>query len=107
MGYRSQVAIVTKDTVEWPEDVEKALNEIGNVDIGRNTKYFYVSYVKWYEEYADVQLVMKWLETLDDEDYAFLRIGEDSADIEEHGTPWEFNLRWSVRISLGSEDLEE
>lgn len=107
MGYRSQVAIVTKNTVEWPEDVEKVLDEMGMVDTISDTKYFYSSYLKWYEEYADVQLVIKWLETLDDEDYAFLRIGEDSADIEEHGTPWKFGLGWSIRLSLDGEELAD
>jgi len=47
---------------------------------------------KWYEEFSDVSLIEEYLMGLDSEEYGYLRIGEESSDVEYKGSPWDFNI---------------
>lgn len=51
--------------------------------------------LKWYTDYRDVQWVEDFLNGLNEEDYYFLRIGDDIDDTEERGWLWDnpFGMR--------------
>lgn len=100
MGYRSDIRIrTTKKGYEiMKAEVENFLKEnnldelwnllkINGVSIDKTEKAITIewSYLKWYEEYKDVQAIMKSLSILSEKniDYQFMRIGEELDDIEE------------------------
>ena len=101
MGYRSEVmaafyadkskAAAVKLYVDenFPESLKDSLEPINN---GRYVGYkFYEADVKWYDSYAEIiafnRFVSNYLELAEQEEiawcYEFVRIGEDSNDIEE------------------------
>ena len=41
---------------------------------------------KWYEDLAEMAFVAKLMDSLPDEDFLFIRLGEDYDDIETHGS---------------------
>jgi len=45
----------------------------------------YWDYVKWYEGYECVDFVETFLQEIPHEDYRFVRVGEESDDVEERG----------------------
>lgn len=104
MGYRSEVAYVVafrskqlRDTyialvkthggtlLEALMECEAPEPEVGNDEARLN---FYCDYAKWYEDYSDVKAhtrIYEWAIELypDDCGYKFIRIGEESGDIQE------------------------
>ena len=59
-------------------------------------------YVKWYQEFPDVEFVEKLLSELDWSDFLFVRIGDDLDDIETRGCFWDnpFDLGISRSITI-------
>ncbi len=58
------------------------------------------SYVKWYEGYECVDFVETFLnECIPEEDYRFVRIGEESDDVEERGEYWDAEIYVQRSIS--------
>jgi hypothetical protein len=103
MGYRSDVCIKVSNNyklglaVVLNQKFEATTSLADNVDYyDGNT--FYITSVKWYEGYRDIDCVMEFLKTLPDEEYGFIRIGEDIEDIEELGEPWDFDMFVSREI---------
>jgi len=87
MGYRSEVAIVIENEA-FEELLKKAKAENNDAyDLIKNgsvyqTKKFttlYFEWVKWYEDYEDVQLIESFIREIP---HVFKRIGEDYDDIE-------------------------
>lgn len=93
MGYRSQIALKTttegylimkqmNDAIETKEDRPLDYMEIQKTTFG----FYKISQddLKWYDSYPDVQNFNKMLEKLEAEDipYSFIRIGEESDDVE-------------------------
>lgn len=93
MGYRSQIALKTttegylimkqmNDAIETKEDRPLDYMEIQKTTFG----FYKISQddLKWYDSYPDVQNFNKMLEKLEAEDipYSFIRIGEESNDVE-------------------------
>lgn len=99
MGYRSDVYLKTttegwliikrrNDSIENPEHrILKYAEEIKRTPSGFYKIYF--SDIKWYESYEEVKQFMSALDDLVEQDipYSFIRIGEDSTDIE-HKVNW-------------------
>ena len=100
MGYRSDVRIrTTKEGFDIiKKEIDKTIKEkqleedfnllkYGTVHIEEsiNTVTIDWTYIKWYESYKDVQLIMGALNILKEKniDYQYMRIGEDIDDIEE------------------------
>ena len=99
MGYRSQVYLKTttegwlvlkklNDSIENPEHRPLQYAEIKKTPTG----LYKISFddIKWYEgTYAEVDNFMNGLDKLEEQDipYSFIRIGEDTADIE-HKKNW-------------------
>lgn len=99
MGYRSDVYLKTttegyiilkrrNDSIENPEHrILKYADSIKKTPSGFYKIYF--SDIKWYESYEEVKQFMSALDDLVEQDipYSFIRIGEDSTDIE-HKINW-------------------
>ena len=97
MGYRSDIRIVMKkkDYPKFSKYVEDYIAEkqaqynlMEHIDVkeeGTQTIYIGWNYLKWYEEYPEVQAVHEALDKFRDEglSFAFARIGEDYGDYEE------------------------
>ena len=59
-------------------------------------RLYRADWIKWYQDYEIVQEVTDYLEELgDEEDWLFIRIGEEIEDMEFLGNAWEnpFNLQ--------------
>lgn len=94
MGYRSQVYL--KTTTEGYLIIKRRNDSIENTDhrmlryaerIKKTPSGFYkITFedIKWYESFEEVKQFMNSLEILGEQDipYSFIRIGEDSTDIE-------------------------
>ena len=96
MGYRSEVAIQLSDDAarllyavaehrgELKELLEEAETTIDlqSDDIGGK---LYWDHVKWYDGFPCVDAVETMMMTIPDEDFHFIKIGEDTEDITQHG----------------------
>tara|TARA_Y100000310_G_C20435123_1_gene693359 strand:- start:100 stop:438 length:339 start_codon:yes stop_codon:yes gene_type:complete len=86
MGYRSQVAVaIGKKHVE---DFQKIITNEWNYkpekhEFSTHTVYVW-DWVKWYDGYDEVDAITEFIDELDEgtEDIEFLRIGEETGDIE-------------------------
>lgn len=95
MGYRSDVRITT--TKNGYKELEKYVKEHLSDDIcnllektdifqeGNDYVYLGWNYMKWYDNYDEVEVIMKGIEHLKDKNIAFhyARLGEDYDDYEE------------------------
>ena len=115
MGYRSEVVFVLK-----PEALEE-LEELSNHDMELNSllqtmrgnalehsdehNIFYHSWVKWYEDSDNqVKIIMDFFERLDTEgrenEYGYIRLGENNDDIDERGSPYNLGLDWTRKLTF-------
>lgn len=93
MGYRSNIYLKTTtegylmlkkmdDSIHNPSDKPLAYSEIKRTPSG----FYKITFedLKWYESYPQVQNFNKVLDQMDRQDipYSFIRLGEDTADIE-------------------------
>lgn len=89
MGYRSEVALVIKNTVKIPEEISSSevWKDWPEVTFGKNYTLIHWQYVKWYEGGYDpaIDSIMKMLKKLDQQDYQFFRFGEELGDYEMDG----------------------
>jgi hypothetical protein len=120
MGYRSDVCMVIYGEHQYAMRELKALMDAAGIDLTKDWGddrwgiddeqfCFLTDDVKWYDSYPEVQAVMKvWQlaqDTGEDEDgltrYSgiFLRIGEETSDIEQEsfGDPWEHECPYVSR----------
>lgn len=106
MGYRSDVALeLTKEkndlfralyAVKFPEDIA-FLYECVESENEDGTLYHWTS-VKWYSSFAEVSFIETFINSLDYEDFAFIRIGGESDDNEHRGDGDLFGLFINRRI---------
>lgn len=110
MGYRSDVGLVlTKDGVETlrrrlasPEIGQEARECIEEFlahadkharDKENGHEAWYWDYLKWYTDdpvdFPEVDFIEQLMAELEDEDFRFLRVGEDHDDTEVRGCFWE------------------
>lgn len=98
MGYRSDVALaiapseatLLKELSDSNEEL-KSLLDMACISEhwppegeGYITKFKW-EYQKWYDSFPDVFAMTRFMNNIDDENYRFLRIGEEPQDIEEEG----------------------
>ena len=113
MGYRSDVAIaMTKKAAELLKtklaeatpDQRYLLDnpDLYEVDSKTEEALWRWHYVKWYEEFAEVAFIDNVLKELSDDDYLFIRLGENYDDIELRGDFWGnvFELGVSTSITM-------
>ena len=97
MGYRSEVYLrIAEPLVEvvdaarkLDDNLDKMLSDAA--EEGSKTD-FHWEYTKWYDTYPEVQAVESLLEMLQDDDYGFIRLGEEEGDIERKGYPSEYDM---------------
>jgi hypothetical protein len=101
MGYYSQVALAIHKSVltsEMMDTINKAEPDL--VYVRDNAAIFKWEHVKWYDSYDDITAIQKILKGLDEEEFGFIRIGEDREDIEEIGCPNDFGFEVYYEISI-------
>jgi len=106
MGYQSIVVIaLTKKTLKnnytLASEIFKDCDEFF-IDEENEIVSFKWEWVKWYDSYTVIQKTKNFLNSLEEEDYAFLRIGEEEGDIERKGSPSEFGIYTTTDISMRS-----
>ena len=111
MGYRSQVYLGVD-----PEIVEQLLTYVGinkkvyellfeHSDYAKRTEkggmHFHWDYVKWYDSFEAIVKLSSWIQE-HDSNIKFLRIGENTDDIEEEGysEQFYFEVRRVVEVYL-------
>lgn len=126
MGYYSEAALVF--TAKGAETMRSMIDEqqlgmalrtrnfleesMHAVDSESHAEFFHWNSVKWYLMFEEITCINSVMEELDDEDFLFIRIGEDFEDLEIQGRYWEnpFNLDVvrTVEFSLPiTEETEE
>ncbi len=102
MGYRSDVGLCLTHTgkkaldarlAELDPDAEgtRYLHHLLNSPYAKREDWdsgaiaWHWESLKWYSEYKSVSFIDNLLESLDDADYFFIRVGEDDDDIEYRG----------------------
>lgn len=106
MGIRSEVVVAVKADIiaeEMPEAVKQALTNLKPDQVATHAEGTAWKFddIKWYPDYEDVKLIMKFLNSLDEEDYLFLDAVE-TAETEELGfwyeNPWGLHIYRMVGI---------
>ena len=106
MGYRSNVflriAEPLVEVVQAAAKLDPKLEEIlkdGHNDFANPTGTdFYWESIKWYDSYPEVRAVEGMLDDLDEDDFGFIRLGEEQGDVEEKGYPSEYDMYISTTV---------
>ena len=104
MGYRSDVFLriaeplveVVQAAAKLDPKLEEMLKE-GESDHGSKTDFYWEGY-KWYEGYPEIRAIEDMLDDLDEDDFGFIRLGEDQGDIEQKGYPSEYDMYTSTTV---------
>ena len=107
MGYRSEVVLAMKDEkfAEFVKSMDDrtAANIFEMSEPKKRDGWTAVHFtdVKWYEEYPEVKAVDTFIDTLDEDDYAYHVLGEDNDDYTCKGT-WEtpFEIRMTRSLDF-------
>ena len=85
-------------------DIHSLVDMAETVIGGDRTDRLYFEHLKWYEGYHDVDMFNRLMEHLDanglDDFYGFIRIGEETDDIEQRGAPYEFDMYINRSIEI-------
>ena len=106
MGYRSEVYLrIAEPLIEvvdaarkLDENLDKMLSDGEAERIDEAKTDFYWEYTKWYDTYPEVRAVESLLDMLQDDDYGFIRLGEEQGDIEQKGYPSEYDMYTSTAV---------
>ena len=91
MGYRSSVLVAIKKDKITDKFKKMEILEVVDKVIKFDGHYIFIWYsVKWYDDFPDVKEIMGFLDNLLEQDYGFIRIGEDYDDQETRGDPSSF-----------------
>jgi hypothetical protein len=101
MGYRSSVYLRFDETIMpvvlAARKLDKVLDKIlGDSDLEStdcHTDFQWASQRNWGPcSCPEVEALLHFLSELPDENYGYIRIGEESTDLEEMGAPWEYDM---------------
>lgn len=108
MGYRSEVALaltsdaanVLRELCEHQPVLKELINEnvdehgwsYPDPDYPHRAVKLRWSGIKWYEDYLNIRMLQSFVNSIDEEEWLLLRIGEESDDTEEHGQFWESDM---------------
>lgn len=117
MGYRSQVGfVIAKKEGQIIPDFT-TIDPDFTFDVVKDTDdaiFYLTEDVKWYDNNADYPLVAKVSEYFDemdaesrDSDYMFIRLGEDSEDMETRGNYWDnpFDFGYTRKLVFDEESV--
>ena len=101
MGYRSDVYLRIADSlvevVDAARKLDKTLDKM--LSLAQDGKRdFYWEHTKWYDSYPEVQAVESLLDMLQDDDYGFIRLGEEDGDNERKGDPGCYDMYISTTV---------
>ena len=115
MGYRSEVALaLTQDAAKLfkaicdhnsglkslIEDCDTTYGwEESEIEQGYTTKLHW-THIKWYDGYLEIDQIQEFMNNVDEEEWHFLRIGEETEDIDQQGAFWESDMYITRAISL-------
>ena len=103
MGYRSEVYLrIAEPLVEVVDAARKLDDTLDKMlsdaaEEGSKTD-FYWEHTKWYDSYPEVQAVESLLDMLQDDDYGFIRLGEEHGDIEQKGYPSDYDMYTNTSV---------
>jgi hypothetical protein len=98
MGYRSDVYLRIAEPLVEVVDAARKLDENLDKMLSKGAKLckektdFNWGWVKWYDSYPEVQAVESLLSMLQEDDYGFIRIGEEDGDIDRQGCPSDYDM---------------
>ena len=96
MGYRSDVALRINENIMEVVDIYRKLDkEVDDMfnDTGWSNHCSYSwDHVKWYNGDAGVDAIDALMAKISEDDYGFIRIGEETDDIEYRGMPCEYDM---------------
>ena len=101
MGYRSEVYLRIAEPLVEVVDAARKLDDtldkmLFEAQDGKTD--FYWGDTKWYDSYPEVRAVESLLDMLQDDDYGFIRLGEEEGDIESKGHPSEYNMYTNTTV---------
>ncbi len=101
MGYRSEVYLRIAEPLVEVVDAARKLDDtldkmLSEAQDGK-TDFHWEGY-KWYDTYPEVQAVESLLEMLQDDDYGFIRLGEEEGDIEQKGYPSDYDMYTNTSV---------
>jgi len=104
MGYRSTVLIAINKEAIAKAIVDKGLPGILNEADEHYTdpetaQYWVFMDRKWYDTYEDISRLLSFLGKLSDDDYGYIRSGEENGDVESLGNPWNYDMSTVTYIS--------
>jgi hypothetical protein len=124
MGYRSDIGLclsaegkkkleqalpeLERKNKEVAETVNKLLNS-GNMREHKESGAvaYYWEWLKWYPEYEDVSFFESLMESLEDNDYLFIRLGESDDDSEIKGAFLDNPFSMCISRSINFDDADE
>ena len=120
MGYRSSIHLGINSTAleEWlthlatnPKAFEIIEGAVGGMIRAKYGVYLNWEYVKWYNSYPEVKQVeafLSKLENLDrDDEFSFLRLGEEFGDVENRGNSDHFEFYPVQAVETHFEEVED
>lgn len=88
MGYRSEVALLLKNTANIPTDIKDSdVWKMAAVEEGGDFTLLHWNHIKWYRFGNDpiIQQTHAWLDQLEETDYQIFILGEEMGDYEFEG----------------------
>lgn len=99
-GYYSLVAIGMHISNENHE-IFRAVDPNVKITMIGELLYYEYDWIKWYIDGTDeIVTVMAYLDTLGNTNYGYLRVGEESDDIDRYGCPYDFDMNIETLISV-------
>ena len=117
MGYRSEVALIMKQslaidlkeymtqvTSEERDDIKDILYNADSVVAKGGDILYHWTFTKWYPTYLGVICIHKLLRASPERDYLFLRLGDEADDIETLGSYYDnpFDARIVIKLDWHS-----
>lgn len=119
MSYRSTVAleVATEKNVKllklffekFPDNIDFLEEHVARVSDDATLYLWLWPWAKWSDEYPEIRFIQEFLDTLNYEDFSFVRVGEYPDDYERQGEGIVFGLRidhcvkWGEGTCLNSE----
>ena len=107
MGYRSDVVLKLNRPAASALDAFASMSEdiktlLSDADVAtkddENGHTYQWSWVKWYDSYKEIGLIEEFMNVLPHDSFGFIRLGEETDDIEHRGSPSDFDMYVSRSI---------
>ena len=124
MGYRSEVVFIVeteaeKELLEMAKDNQEMIDFLASMKNSAVEKWYamypddkvvpqeglyYANWVKWYPDDPQIAKLMIFFDALEhagrEEEFGFIRLGEDDSDIEILGSPYDIGLGYSRHVTF-------